>query len=132
MVRWRQIGLEVSSPSYSSTRRWNPAVNALTMGTNSSGTSAIRPPTRMKLVIILTPEIHSRMSRIWSRSRQVYMKRVVAPRSRAWVPSQITWLAIRESSAMITRRYCPRGGISRSRSFSTVRAKPRLFIGGAR
>ena len=66
------------------------------------------------------PEDISNRSRICSRSRKQYQNIEIAPRSSAVVPSQTRWDMIRLSSMWITRRYCARGGTSRSRIDSTA------------
>ena len=47
-------------------------------------------------------------------------------------PMAMAWLAMRWSSAMITRRYWPRGGTSMPASFSTARQYARLLDMAAR
>ena len=66
------------------------------------------------------PEDISNRSRICSRSRKQYQNIDIAPRSSALVPSHTMWDMIRLSSRWITRRYCARGGTSRSSSVSTA------------
>ena len=69
------------------------------------------------------PEDISNRSRIVSRSRKQYQNIEIAPRSSALVPSHTRWDMIRLSSRWITRRYCARGGTSRSSSVSTAPQK---------
>jgi hypothetical protein len=76
----------------------------------------------MNEVIIRAPLMPSKMSRIFSRSRQQYRNGELAPRSRAIEPTNIRCEAMRVSSASRTRRAVARGGISHPTSFSTDRA----------
>src|ERR687893_650389 len=66
----------------------------------------------------------SNRSRTVSRSRKQYQNIEIAPRSSALVPSHTRWDMMRLSSMWITRRYCPRGGTSRSSSVSTAPQNP--------
>ena len=94
--------------------------------------SRARPPGRMNEVIMRTPLIRSKKSRIFSRSRQQYRNGELAPRSRAIDPTNIRCEAMRVSSARMTRRTVARSGISQATSFSIDSAYARLLPSGFR
>ena len=73
----------------------------------------------MNDVIMRTPLMRSKKSRIFSRSRQQYRNGELAPRSSAIEPMNIRCEAMRVSSASSTRRTVARSGISQPSSFST-------------
>ena len=122
IVRRLQIGLSVSSASYSSTLPGILCVKLSSISRKRGVASANTPPGRMYDVCIRKPEISSNMSAIVSRSRNVYMSIDMAPSSSPLVPIHTRWEVRRDSSDMITRRTLARGGTSTPSSRSTASA----------
>ncbi len=57
-----------------------------------------------------------------------YRKTVIAPSSSPMAATSVRWSQMRCSSEVTTRRYFARSGASSLQSFSTVSAKPTLFM----
>ncbi len=91
------------------------------MSVRPAGISRENPPISIMFVVSRAPQNRSKTSRIISRSRKQYRLIDNAPMSSAWVPSQTRWLAMRLSSAMMTRQYWARSGAAIPQSFSTAR-----------
>ena len=88
-----------------------------------SGTSWATPPGRMYAWFIRRPEVSSKMSRMYSRSRKPYSIIEIAPSSMPVVPSQTRCDEIRLSSMKSTRIVFARSVIwsVMPSSFSTAR-----------